>query len=192
METVADTLLGTNFLSGLLNTDASLPLVSTSASDLSNLISAAPYASDQEKAAAMQQLYADTQASAADALRRQAASDLGYDSVQQGTVDEYRNLTADQQVALTDRMARIIVTNPSLWSDQAVAVANARVNNPYYGTPLADSSISGNLMTSIADGSFVSDALGGAQDYLKYIFWLAVIAGAVYLVSQRPKVVYAS
>jgi len=187
IESLASEIMSSDFGLGLLNGPAAVPpLITPVSADDFVSITAAPYANADEQALAITQLYARTQASAADLLRLQAAQDLGL-PMDQGSVDEYRNLSADEQVALTDRMARLIVNNPGMWTPQVLASAQARISNPYYGQPMADSSYTGNLIQQVADGSFAANALSGGTDYLKSLGMIAfALIAVVVLVESRP------
>lgn len=135
-------------------------------------------------------------AAATDTLRRVAARGLGWDGdgdsthqavVDQGDPTSYLNLNASDQVMLTDAMAALIVQYPAGWSDQVVADAQARVNNAAYGTPLADSSYTGNLIDQVASGQFLSNALGGGASYLKTIGIFAGLGVALIVASNLAK-----
>jgi hypothetical protein len=185
---VASALMTSDFGLSLLGSEyQAVPPVITpfSVDQLDDPVSAAPYANPDEQKLALIQLYSDTQASAAQSLRYQAAQELGIYSVTSGSVSDYRNLTADEQIALTDRMAQLIVNNPGFWTSQVVDAAQARVANPYYNTPLANTGYASNLIDRIADGSFISDALGGGQQYIKWMFVLAIAFGILYLLTSN-------
>lgn len=129
-------------------------------------------------------LNSDNRAIAADQVRYQAAQELGLDSVTTGSVDDYRNLSQGDQVRLADQMAVDITRNPGGWSGADIADAAARVANPYYGKPLADTSIAGNAITSIADGSAFGAALAGAEKYLQWLVVGALILGTLAIVTR--------
>ncbi len=103
-------------------------------------------------------------------LRRVAARNLGIsDLMEHGTVEEYRNLGADLQVALTDEMAYLIASYPNSFPLVIQQSSNDRVQSPLFRAPLADPSFGGNLMDQVASGEFTDNlALGGAS-FLKDI-----------------------
>lgn len=121
-------------------------------------------------------------AAATDTLRRIAGRNLGYDSaMEHGSVDEYRNLSANQQVALTDEMARLIKTYPNSFPQNVQEAAQARVDNPYYQVPLDDPGYISTVMDQLADGTLIETSFGGAASYLKEI-GISVAAGLVLFV----------
>lgn len=129
-------------------------------------------------------VFAENTEASTQTLRRVAARNLGLDALMpSGTVAEYGNLSRDDQIRLTDEMAHIIVQYPAGWPDNVVASAQARFNSNYYNTPLADESMSTNLVETMANGSFFGAAfLGGA----KYLAILGV-AGAIALVVMNSR-----
>lgn len=130
-------------------------------------------------------VFSGNPSASAQTLRRVAARNLNLsDQMEHGTVEEYANLSRDDQVRLTDEMARLIVMYPAGWSAEIVAEANRRTANPYYGRPLDNESYSSNLITTIGNGSFFGAAFGGAVSYLVGI---GLIAGAALLVMEYSK-----
>lgn len=129
-------------------------------------------------------LDSNNRAIAADQVRYQAAQELGFDTVTTGSVDDYRNLSQGDQIRLADQMAVDITQNPGGWSSADVADAAARVANPYFGKPLADTSFAGNAITSIADGSAFGAALAGAEKYLQWLVVGALILGTLAIVTR--------
>lgn len=122
--------------------------------------------------------YSDPAAATA-TLRRIAGRNLGYgDAMEHGSVDEYRNLSPNQQVALTDEMARLIKTYPNSFPQNVQVAAQARVDNPYYQVPLDDPGYVSTAMDQLADGTLIGSAFGGAADYLKDI-GVSVAAGLI-------------
>lgn len=121
----------------------------------------------------------------AEMLRRVAARDLQLDhKMENGTVDEYNDLTPDEQVALTDEMARLIVQYPDGWSVEIYNSALARIQAKYYGQPLEDTSETHELIRQIASGEFWKHMKEGGTDYLK---WIGIAAAGVYLLIEVPK-----
>ncbi len=122
-------------------------------------------------------------------LRRMAASNLGFstDQVLLGSKEEFAALNAADQVALTDEMSRIIVAYPTGWPQAVVDDAKIRVNEPHFGTPLADSSFTDNLVTQVANGQFELSALGGAASYIKNIGLLVGAGLLIYLYIESEK-----
>ena len=120
--------------------------------------------------------FASDPAAATRTLRRVAANNVGITGISLGTAEEYAALSPDDQISLTDEMSRLIVQYPAGWPTNVVQDAQIRMSSPYYGQPLQDATLFGNLVSQVADGTFESNMMSGGANYLSTI---GVIAAAV-------------
>lgn len=96
-----------------------------------------------------------------------------------GSPASYSALSAGDQIALTDRMAAMIAADPANFSRQQVAVANSRVNSPFYRQPLAATSYINVTAELIKSGEFQKSIMGGITDYLKSTSGVALLITAI-------------
>ncbi len=137
---------------------------------------------DSVSIATIPNFYTDT-AQATRALRRVAARNAGLaDVVEHGTVQEYGSLSAQQQLTLNDEMERLVTAYPASFPTQVVQAAQEHIDNPYFGVPLANTSIWSNLDAAAAGAG------KGAAEYLKDI-GIAVASGLIlyFIINRRNK-----
>ena len=87
------------------------------------------------------------------------ARSLGYYN-NDGSGFHVADLTADQQLKLANALCQYVVAHPSLFTDQALAVAQGRIAQSDYGQPLSDPSFS---YDDFADATINNVIAAGAQ-----------------------------
>lgn len=112
-----------------------------------------------------------------------------------GTVSDYRNLPAADQVALSDRMAKIISDNPSQFTEQQVTVARTRIGSPLYNQPLQATGYMNVAAEMVKSGELQASLMSSAKTYFNTLGVAASIVAlgfAVYMYNQsRPVRSYA-
>lgn len=104
-----------------------------------------------------------------------------------GTVDDYRRLPAADQIALTDRMAKLIASNPAQFTPEQVKVSQDRVNSTQFEQPLAATSYINVTGELIKTGELQQAMISGAKTYFQGVTALALAGGVVFLLVLMAK-----
>ena len=98
-----------------------------------------------------------------------------------GTMADYSQLPAADQIALTDRMAKLIASNPAKFTPEQVKVAETRVNSTQFEQPIAATSYINVTGELIKTGELQQAMIGGAKSYFQGVTALALAGGIVFL-----------
>ena len=97
----------------------------------------------------------------------------------------YRELSAADQIRFTDALSAYVYTNPDAFTTDQLAVANDRLQSPYYNTPLADTSLSAAVSEFVNEaGANASGIFAGLSGLTKTLAVIAVAVAVIYLVTE--------